>query len=73
MKELKVKSITYLYENTPSRRKLKIKLSNSTIIYAESCYESWQQWGGTETELYITTSIVEAHNNWLHGGKRPYN
>lgn len=66
-----IKSITYLRENQPSRRQLKFRLSNGATIYAESCYESWQQWGGTQDELYITMPTVEAHNEWLHGGVRP--
>jgi hypothetical protein len=66
-----IRSITYLYEKQPSRRQLKIKLSNGRSIRAESCHESWQQWGGTTDELYITMPTVEAHNGWLHGGERP--
>jgi hypothetical protein len=69
--ELYVKSIHYLRENKKSARKLKIILSNNTIIYAESCYESWMQYGGTQNELYITMPIIEKHNKWLHGGNRP--
>ena len=67
-----IKSITYLAENRVSKRQLKIKLSNGIIIRAQACYESWQQWGGTTDELNITMPIVEQHNNWLHGGDRPY-
>jgi len=66
-----IKSVRYLYENVPSRRQLKIKLSSGSTVTAESCYESWQQWGGTRDELYITLPIVDAHNEWLHGGERP--
>ena len=66
-----IKSIAYLYENTPSRRQPKMKLSNGTVIRAEACHESWQQWGGTEEELYVTMPTVERHNEWLHGGERP--
>ena len=69
---MKVKKIEYLYENQPKRRQLKLKLSNDTAIRAEACYESWQQWGGTMEELYVTMPIVEAHNDWLHGGEKPY-
>lgn len=50
---------------------MKITLSNGTIVRAEACYESWQQWGGTTDELYITMELVELHNEWLHGGNRP--
>jgi hypothetical protein len=66
-----IKSIAYLYERQPSKRQLKIRLSNGTTIRAESCCESWQQWGGTTDDLFITMPIVEEHNAWLHGGDRP--
>ena len=66
-----IQSIHYLYEGNPSKRQLKFILSNGTIIHAEACYESWQQWGGTESELWITMPTVEKHNDWLHGGDRP--
>jgi len=71
MKTLYVKTISHLYEKTPSRRQLKIKLSNGTTIRAEACHESWEQWGGTTEELYVSMPVVERHNEWLHGGERP--
>jgi hypothetical protein len=65
--------ISFVGELSPNKnnRKLKIKLSSGSIITAEACHESWEQWGGTTKELYITMPIVEAHNKWLHGGERP--
>jgi hypothetical protein len=71
MKTIKIKSVQYLSENRPSKRELKIKLNNGTTIRACSCYESWEQWGGNNEELYITMPFVEAHNEWLHGGSKP--
>lgn len=70
-KETYIKSVSYLHENRKNGRELKIKLSNGTTIKACSCYESWEQWGGTRKELFITMPVVEAHNDWLHGGDRP--
>jgi hypothetical protein len=72
MKTIKIKSVQYLRENRPSKRELKIKLNNSTTVRASACHESWEQWGGTTEELYITMPFVEAHNDWLHGGSKPY-
>ncbi len=66
-----IRSVEYLHESKPSKRQLKITLSNGTVVRAEACYESWQQWDGTESELRITMPIVEDHNDWLHGGDRP--
>ena len=64
---MRVKKIQYLHRNQPSRRQLKLTLSNGTVIRAEACHESWEQWGGTNEELYVTMPIVERHNAWLHG------
>jgi len=66
-----VKKIEYLHENQKSRRELKITLSNKIVIRAAKCHESWEQWGGTTPELFITMPIVERHNEWLHGGSKP--
>lgn len=66
-----VKKIEYLRENRRADRELKITLSNGRVIRAAACHESWEQWGGTTEELYVTMSIVEKHNEWLHGGDRP--
>ena len=71
MDEPTITKVEYLNEGKPSKRQLRVTLSNGTVITAESCYESWQQWGGTTSELYITMPIVETHNRWLHGGDRP--
>lgn len=70
MKKPVITTVEYCNENKPAERQLKITLSNGTIITAEACHESWEQWGGTVDELYITMPIVEDANEWLHGGKR---
>ncbi len=69
--ETTIRKIEYLRENQKNHRQLKITLSNKMVIRAESCHESWEQWGGTQAELFITMPIVERHNEWLHGGERP--
>lgn len=63
----KVRKIELLYVNQPNRRKVKVTLTNGTRIYIESCHESWQQYGGTTEELYLTMPIAEKYNGWLHG------
>ena len=63
----KIRKIELLYVNQPNRRKVKVTLTNGTRIYIESCYESWQQYGGTTEELYLTMPIAEKYNEWLHG------
>lgn len=68
---MKIKSIEYLFENIKSRRMLRITLNNGVIIKAQKCYESWEQWGGNSDELTLTCLVVDKHNDWLHGGKRP--
>ena len=71
MGKIYIKKIEYPYEKQKSHRQLKMTLSNKTVVRAVACYESWEQWGGTEEELYITMPTVEKHNGWLHGGGRP--
>jgi hypothetical protein len=70
--EIHVKSIEYLNIDKRLKRKIKITLNNGVEIFATSCHESWQQWGGTESEVAITMPIIETHNRWLHGGKLPF-
>jgi len=65
---MKIKKIEFLYQNNVNRRKVKVTLSNKTVIYIEACYESWNQYGGTTDELWLTVPIAEKYNNWLHGG-----
>lgn len=67
MKDLKIRKIELLYVSQPSRRKVKVLLSNGTKIYIVPCYESWHQYGGTIEELGLTVDIAERYNNWLHG------
>ena len=66
MTNAKIRKVEFLYVNQPSRRKIKVTLTNSTKIYIESCYESYQQYGGTTDELWLTISIAEKYNDWLH-------
>jgi len=73
---LLVKSINYIEgENNELEisRELKIQLSNDSVVTAVACHESWEQWGGCVDDLYLTQPIVEAHNEWLHGGDLPFN
>lgn len=73
MNEPYIKKIEYIGTNDgAAERLIVITLSNNTNIKATSCCESWEQWGGTTEELYVTQPIVEAHNDWLHGGELPF-
>lgn len=65
--EIKIRRVEFLYVNQPSRRKIKVLLTNGARIYIEPCYESWEQYGGYKEELYITMPIAEKYNAWLHG------
>ena len=65
--KVKVRRVDLLYVNQKKRRKVKVTLTNGTRIYIESCYESWQQYGGTVDELRITVPIADKYNKWLHG------
>ena len=71
MKQLAIRRIELLYNNRPKQRKVKVTLTNGTRIYIERCYESWQQYGGTRSELYLTMPLAEKYNAWLHGEPEP--
>lgn len=59
-------------DNTVEDRQVLVTINNGTQITIESCYESWQQFGGTEKELWTTTGIADLFNDWLHGeGNEP--
>ena len=47
-------------------RKILVELDNGAIITIKSCYESWQQYGGTENDLWMTIPVANAFNDWLH-------
>ncbi len=70
MAKLYIKEIRFLSENCPSKRQLKITLSNGTVVRARAWFESWEQWGGTVDELWITESTTNRYDEWLHGGER---
>lgn len=53
-------------DNTVEDRQVLVTLNNGTQITIESCYESWQQWGGTTDELATTVGIADIFNDWLH-------
>ena len=62
-----VKKIELLNVDKVEDREVKVTLSNGTEIHIVACYESWQQYGGTRDELYVTANIAEQYNGWLHG------
>jgi hypothetical protein len=67
MKTLQIRKTELLQKS----RKIKVTLNNGTVVKIESCYESWQQYGGNREELFLTMPIAEKYNNWLHGGDLP--
>jgi len=67
MKETSIRKVEFLYVNKPDKRKIKVTLSNGSRIYIEKLYESWEQYGGTMQELFLTQPIAEKYNVWLHG------
>lgn len=69
--ESKIKSIRFLGVNTKGNRRIKIKMTSGSTITIEACHESWEQWGGYQSELFETMPIAEKYNEWLHGGEMP--
>ena len=72
-KEVYIRSIRFIGENSPKKRQLKIKLNTGITITVEAVYEGWEQWGGTQEELWHTVAICDRYNYWLHGGVNPNN
>lgn len=66
MSDPKIKKIE-LVGTRPRNRKVKVTLSNKTKITIVACQESWEQFGGTRDELWLTVPIAEKYNAWLHG------
>lgn len=64
-----IRKVEFLYQNTPSRRKIKVTMRSGNRVYIEPLYEGWQQYGGRESELWETVAIAEKYNGWLHGEK----
>ena len=64
---MKIHHIDFLNWDDVENRQIKFTLDNGTVITAESCCESWQQWGGTREELYVTMPHCKQYNAWLHG------
>ena len=70
--EYKIVTIEFHDNRNPKERQVVVTLDNGTHIHIESCYESWQQWGGTTDELWSTVDVAECVNDWLHGiGEQP--
>lgn len=51
----------------PQDREVIVTLNNETKIHITSCYESWEQYGGTRDELSTTVDVADEVNGWLHG------
>lgn len=67
MREVKVSKIELRGVSRKEKRSVKVTLTNGTRITIVPCYESWEQYGGTREELYITVPVAERFNAWLHG------
>jgi hypothetical protein len=69
MSTLKIKKIELIGQNRPKNRKVKVTLTNGTKITIVPCCESWEQFGGTTEELYVTVPVADKYNAWLHGAE----
>lgn len=66
--ERKIENVQFLNEG--KEREIIVSLSNGAEVHISACYESWEQWGGTIDDLYVTMPIAERNNAWLHGEGR---
>lgn len=66
--DIKIEQISFNYPPVfAEERFIDVRLNTGTVVVIEKCYESWQQYGGTEDELWVTMPIAEKYNGWLHG------
>lgn len=63
---MRIEDISFKYDADPAKREVLVTLDNGTVVHIGSCYESWQQWGGTTDELYATVDVADIMNGWLH-------
>lgn len=49
-------------------RKVIVTLDNGTKITIVGCCESFEQYGGTEDELWSSIGVAYAFTDWLQGG-----
>lgn len=69
MSRPKIKDITLLNEGDHENREVLVTLDNGTEVHITACHASWQQWGGTTDELYVTMPVANRLNGWLHPTK----
>lgn len=67
MIESVIKNVKFQYVNVPSRRHIKVAMTSGNIITIVPCYESYEQFGGFDAELWKTLPIAKKYNDWLHG------
>ena len=65
--DYKITNIEFIEKNDDGEREVLATLDNGTEIHIVTCYESWQQYGGTTNELWTTTSLADDVVDWLHG------
>ena len=64
MDDLQVIKVEFLNVDNIEDRECICTLNNGTKVHISSCYESWEQWGGTTNELFVTMPIA------TRGGRR---
>lgn len=52
-------------------RMVVVKLSNGSEVHIVACQESWEQFGATQDEMWVTVPVAKKYNDWLHGGEEP--
>lgn len=66
MEKYWIEDINFNESNETNDREVVVTLNNGTEIHIVSCYESWEQYGGTKDELYTTVAVADLCNDWLH-------
>ena len=62
-----ITNIEFKNVETVDKREIEVTLNNGHTVHIKACYESWEQYGGTIDDKYITMDVAQKYNNWLHG------
>ena len=62
-----IEKIELLNVEDVKKREVIVTMKSGSKINIISCYESWQQYGGTLDEQWETVFVAKKFNKWLHG------
>lgn len=64
---IKIEHISLENVDEVSKREVLVELNTGSVVHICVCQESYEQYGGTYDELWVTLPVAEHYNDWLHG------